>query len=248
MRNRNHLIREIFDTQKVVDAAGQTHTLDSNIMETEGQFLWTVIDRNPSIEKTLEIGCAQGVSSLFICDAISNRPNRSHTIIDPNQFTEWKSIGVKHLERAGFHFFKVLDKPSEFAMPELLEQEEQFDFVFIDGWHTFDQTLADFFFANRLLKTNGIVAFHDVQMPAIEWAISYVGNYPCYEVLPSHPYYFGNVAAKRAIKYWMPRVLPQGIAKHLLPRRIFRRVYRPNMMVFRKVAEDHRSWDWFGGF
>ena len=48
---------------------------------------------------------------------------------------------------------------SYIALPKLLEKYKYnyFDFIFIDGFHTFDYTLVDFFFSNLLLKINGII-------------------------------------------------------------------------------------------
>ena len=45
----------------------------------------------------------------------------------------------------------LIEKKSYEAMPELLKKgEENYDFIFIDGWHTFDYTLVDFFYSDKL--------------------------------------------------------------------------------------------------
>jgi hypothetical protein len=41
----------------------------------------------------------------------------------------------------------VLREPSFLAMPRLLARGAKFDLVFVDGWHTFDFTLLDMFYA-----------------------------------------------------------------------------------------------------
>jgi hypothetical protein len=55
-------------------------------------------------------------------------------------------------------------------------------FALIDGWHTFDHALVDFFYVDRLLEDGGIVVFDDVQMPAIEKVVRYVLRYPNYHL------------------------------------------------------------------
>src|SRR5215471_15048881 len=71
----------------------------SAISVAEGQFLADIIATR-SITRTLEIGCANGLSSLFICDALSKKPNPHHVIVDPFQSTHWKGRGVANLASA----------------------------------------------------------------------------------------------------------------------------------------------------
>ena len=58
-------------------------------------------------------------------------------------------------------------------------------FALIDGWHTFDQVLPDFFYVDQLLEDGGIVAFDDVVMAAINRAVRYFLNYPNYRIVES---------------------------------------------------------------
>ena len=145
------------------------------------EFLFDLISRDPAVRKTLEVGCAYGLSSLHICMALQGRPGAAHTIVDPFQNTQWDGVGTMHLERAGVDFFELVEARSEFALPRILEENEgQFDFVFIDGWHTFDHTLLDSFYANRLLRVGGYLVIDDAGMPPVYRAISFLKNYPCY--------------------------------------------------------------------
>jgi hypothetical protein len=126
------------------------------------------------------------LSSLHICKALQSRTRASHTIIDPFQTTQWDGVGVKHLEEAGIRFFNLVEVKSEFALPRILEQGEgRFDFIFIDGWHTFDHTLLDCFYATRLLRVGGYLAIDDVIFPAVRRVVDFVLNYPCYELFRS---------------------------------------------------------------
>jgi hypothetical protein len=69
------------------------------------------------------------------------------------------------------------------ALPSLLASVLKVQFVLIDGWHTFDQVLLDFFYVDKILEDGGIVAFDDVVMPAINRAVRYFLNYPNYRIV-----------------------------------------------------------------
>ena len=83
----------------------------SSISNSEGEFRWNNI-RDHHYEKTIEIGCALGISSLYICDALSVLGQPSHTIIDPFQTTRWESVGIRNLERRNLDFYSLLEQPS----------------------------------------------------------------------------------------------------------------------------------------
>ena len=151
----NPVVKQILMSKTVTDEFGNNHKLRSEIGPDKGEFIWALIQSN-EIEHSIEIGCAFGISSLYICDALSQKESPRHVIIDPFQSTTWHGVGVNNLQTAGFSFYELIEKPSEIALPTLLQNEERFDFAFIDGYHTFDHALLDFFYLNRLLKIQGL--------------------------------------------------------------------------------------------
>lgn len=171
-------LQEILSSKTVNDAAGNTYTLEANIDIEESRFLSDLVSRN-NCKASFEIGCAYGISSLSICKALLEN-NGHHSIVDPFQHSEWKGIGIQHLAKAGLQNFKLIEKPSELALPELLAAGASFDFAFIDGWHTFDHTLLDMFYTNRLLRNGGIMVIDDVGMKGVQKAVNYFLNYPAY--------------------------------------------------------------------
>ena len=69
----------------------------------------------------------------------------------------------------------LIEKKSYEAMPELLKKEEEnFDFIFIDGWHTFDYTLVDFFYADKLLRKGGIIIIDDATHLGVKKCLKYI--------------------------------------------------------------------------
>lgn len=245
----NLVIDEIYRTRIVHDASGNEYDLRSEVDPAEGNYLHQLISSDNSITKTLEVGCAHGLSSLHICEALRNRPNASHVIIDPNQMSGWHGVGIAHLEQAGIDFFNLIPEPSELALPELLRsQPGSFNLVFIDGWHTFDQTMLDLFYANRLVRVGGYIVVDDCQWESVSAAISYYRNYPAFEQVEPIKAYTGKQRVARAIT----TAFRPGLARLILPASLYSHYYRrmsfATMVAFKKVTEDTRSYTWFVGF
>jgi predicted O-methyltransferase YrrM len=246
----NAVIEAILQRGMVEDQDGQVYPLQYSVDAAEGEFLVQLIQSDPTILKTLEIGCAYGMSALYICEGLSGRAGAYHTIVDPNQTTRWRSVGIHNLQRAGFDFFELIEKPSEFALADLAQQAAHtFDLIFIDGWHTFDHTLLDLFYANRLLKVGGYIVVDDCHLPAIAKAISYFSTYPAYEVENRQ---LSHISFKRRLAGLVQRLVPPTLASFILPRNIYDRHYLrtryPSIVSLHKVQEDQRNWDWFVPF
>lgn len=250
------LLDEIFKTKTVTDEKGNKYKLHSNIDEAEGEFIKKIIKENRFI-KTIEIGCAYGISSLYICLALSHSKKSHHTIIDPFQSTDWKNIGKFNLERAGINFFEIIEKPSEIVLPQLLSKGERYDFAFIDGWHTFDHTLVDFFYLNKLIKVGGVIVIDDVGFKSINKLMRYILNYPSYKLI-------GNVEEKVSTRRKLFDFLvksPFRIISKLFPERIKYELFaskvvksdkilklNSSMIAIKKIREDERTWSWFKDF
>jgi predicted O-methyltransferase YrrM len=240
------IIEKIFETGLVVGRNGQVHKLHSAIDREEGEFLFSIIHEDPAIRKTLEVGCAYGLSSLYICAAIRNRTGASHTIIDPFQNTQWDGVGISNLEKAGIDFFNLFEIKSELALPQLLKHNEgQYDLIFIDGWHTFDHTLLDCFYATQLLQVGGLLIIDDLSFPSVKRVVDFLKNYPCYEEAS---------AVRRNTKSWKKIVarslaspINRQIWKNILATSLYRRIFEDHetrMIALRKTNEDNRNWDW----
>lgn len=240
-------VKKIYEEGSVVGMSGNVHRLHSGIDKEEGSFLFSTINNDPTIRKTLEVGCAYGLSSLRICSATRHRKGASHTIIDPFQNVHWDGAGIRNLEKMGIDFFNLIEIKSEFALPQLLEQHEaQLDFIFIDGWHTFDHTMLDCFYATRLLRIGGVLAIDDVSFPSVRRVVDYLKNYPCYEEHGS----VGN-AIPKTLKRIFARMLLSPVERkrwsRILSLNLYRRIFDDRdirMIALKKVREDSRNWNW----
>lgn len=170
----NPLIQQIYATRTVEDDDGNRFDIFPAIKYSEGQALYQLI-RSRKAARTLEIGMAQGLSSLFMCQAHFDDGAGIHTAVDPRQSSEWRSIGLANVRRAGLEgFFRFIEAGSDAALPDLIAAGEEFDLIFIDGKHLFDFVLVDFYFSDKLIRPGGCVVFHDYWMPAIRKALSFV--------------------------------------------------------------------------
>ena len=250
------LLDEIFRKKLVYDAVGNEYKLESNIDREEGEFLVKLI-KEYKPKNTIEIGCAYGISSLFICSALEKTENPHHTIIDAYQRGYNKNIGLSNLKKAGINFFELMEGLSEIVLPQLLSEGKKYDFCFIDGNHTFDHTLIDFFYLNRMIDIGGIIVIDDAGMPGINKLIRYILNYPAYQQIGNVKY---NGSPKKEMFNWFIKK-PLGLLSLLLPNKLKHQVFassviasdkklniNSSMIALQKIKNDEREWYWFKEF
>jgi len=245
----NEIIKEILTSKEVETPSGKKIPLHSSVDNDEGALLLDLFKNDSSIHRTLEVGCAYGVSSLFIAEGLKNRTGAHHTIIDPFQNSNWEGVGVHNLRKSGFEAFDLIEEKSEFALPAILKDSEgAFDLVFIDGFHTFDHTLLDCFYATRLLRVGGYLIVDDVTFPAIRRVIDYLLLYPCFQFESATTAKPRHSAKKRLAKSFV-RLIPDAVQKITLARSFRNRLRDEvqSMVALKKIAEDDRRWDWFEG-
>lgn len=183
----NQVLSEILRTKRSLSRDGKSSIdIHSGISIEEGELLSRLIaERKPKV--SLEVGLAFGISALFICEALKQyTPNPRHIVIDPAQHAAeyWQGAGLANLERAGLgHFVEFIEKPSQIALPELIAAGIKIDFAFIDGNHTFDYALLDFFFIDQLLNVGGVVVFDDTGWPSLRKVARFVASNRSYKVI-----------------------------------------------------------------
>jgi predicted O-methyltransferase YrrM len=174
----NELIAELYSTRLAYLPNGDRIKMNANIGNAESRLLYNLVKDN-NLQKCVEVGMAMGLSALSICQGLKDNNNKSKNkaliSIDPFQTKKWKSIGLNHVKKAGLsEFHKFMEGPSYEMLPKLLKFKNNMDLVFIDGWHTFDYTLVDMFYANLLVKSGGYILIDDVLHEGPKDAIKYV--------------------------------------------------------------------------
>jgi hypothetical protein len=193
-------------------------------------------------KKTLEIGMAYGISSLFICQAHRDNGGGYHTAIDPDEEDRFKSIGLLNIERAKledlFHFFKAR---SDDLLPKLYAQDKRFDFAFIDGLHLFDFVLVDFFYIDKLLSIGGHVAFDDLWMPGVRKAVSFILKNTPYRLIPP--------PSRRITPIWKTlKIIGERFIRNPLGRDWMIKLIPQNIAFLKKMAADKRDWQFYRPF
>ena len=227
------LLTQIVSSKTVLDKTGNPYALRGEISQEEGDFLWNLI-RTKNIEKTIEVGCAFGISSLHICDALSTKAQPHHVILDPYQSSYWHGVGIANLDRAGFGFYEFIEKPSEIALPELMAEGRSFDLAFVDGGHVFDLTIMNFLYLSKMVRVGGYIVFDDCGWPEIRRAMRFiVSNYPEFEVVGI----VGNdkTSIKRKILDTVKMIANRGAA--LVPRKHAREFFSDEVLHHKRHME-----------
>lgn len=86
-----------------------------------------------------------------------------------------EGIGLLNLKRAGYEkMIEFHEAPSFRVLPKLEADGVRIDFAFIDGWHTFDYVIVDFFYIDKMLRVGGVVVFDDSYYPSIRKVCRYI--------------------------------------------------------------------------
>ena len=168
-------------TTKIMDIGYKKIKLHSGINFPEAQFLYKTILKN-KFKNILEVGMAYGMSALFMTFAlkklhIEKKLEKGLLIsIDPFQTKQWNKVGLYNIKKAkNQDYHKLIEKTSEEAMPDILKTyKRKMDLIFIDGFHTFDYTLVDVYYALRLLKINGLLIIDDIKHPGVAKVGKYI--------------------------------------------------------------------------
>jgi predicted O-methyltransferase YrrM len=254
------LFESIISSGKVTDEQGKERILSANIDRQEGAFLQKLV-REQKPRRSIEVGFANGLATLSICSALEDQESRDHIVVDPNQRTEWHNAGLQNMRRANINYVHLIEKPSEIALPQLLSEGQRFDLAFIDGWHTFDHALVDFFYIDKMMNVNGVVVIDDISMPSLNKLARYIlSNYKNYK--------YKSHIGTRGDKPTLRRKVGGGIFRsclkiisYLVPHSLRHRFFSgyvlytdkslnldATMIAIKKTAEDLRSWDSFNDF
>jgi predicted O-methyltransferase YrrM len=178
--------KDLFEKLKLTSVSLSEGIVRGSVKKEEGDFLYNTIINN-KFKKCLEVGMAYGISAMYILLALKklNTKNIKLYSIDPNQSTQWNNFGVKLVKNIKMNkYHKLIEDKSYNVLPQLTDKK--FDFIFIDGWHTFDYTLLDFFYASLMLRIGGIIVVDDAYHEGVNKFMKYIDtNYPHFKKISS---------------------------------------------------------------
>lgn len=136
----------------------------------------------------LEIGSAYGYTTCFMAQVAEDV-----TAVDPHQGygSMPNSYGtmITNIRMLGITNINMITWTSQMAMPQLIEQGNQYDLVFIDGDHRYAGAMFDLTHGWRVLAQDGAMAAHDY------------GEVTCPEVVPAVDDWVGTLTDYDAQAY-----------------------------------------------
>jgi predicted O-methyltransferase YrrM len=137
------------------------------------------------------------------------------------------------------------------VLPRLVDDGTRIQFAFIDGWHTFDHALVDFFYVDQMLEPGGVVVLDDVVLPGLQRLADFIVTNRDYTVVD-------RIEAPRGtgFRHWLKpkikRVVLPLARDHLTPGShalaLERAVGGSQMVALRKDRADARRFDHFVPF
>ena len=246
-------LERIFQTSKIDGPDNQAIRLHSNTSKEQGYFIQKILDSvRPT--RTLEVGLAYGISTLFILEKHREykNPHGCHVVIEP---FPWGGVAEHLIRQEKLHeLADIRYELSDKILPRLYADNHRIQFAYIDTTKLFDTVLQDFYFIDKMLDVNGVIIFDDcgAGCPGVQRVARFVNTLPHYEIFATH-----NKAPRSIKRKIASTVINACIA--LLP---FKRDLYPTIdfttdeklgldsscIAFRKVAADSRRWDWDHSF
>jgi predicted O-methyltransferase YrrM len=218
-------LKRMFDSRFVETIDGRTVPFEAGSTINNIQVLrHLVMALQPT--RTLEIGLAHGASALTFLTSlreINAGGDFQHTAIDPYQRTIWNSAALHSIVVDGFRdHFQFYDEESSSALPRLCDERKEFQLIYIDGSHLFEDVFLDFAFTVRLLPIGGICLFDDCSERHVQKVIRFIKtNYS--EILRKYPL--------------------EGLVKKPLLKRLANRIGFYQLAAFEKIAQPPRKWN-----
>ena len=175
------LLCEIYDTGEIVLGDGTRRAAHAQVSRANAEGLHrAVLQLRPT--RVLEVGMAYGIASLAILAALEEIGGDGRLLsVDPYQREIWRDGGRKTVERSGLaHRHELIEDFDYLALPRLIEQQRHFDLAYIDGDHSFDYVMLDFFFVDLALEVGGVVGFNDCGWRSVFKVIRFIETHKKY--------------------------------------------------------------------
>lgn len=228
----NQVLREMYDMNEAMTSDGRTVTVDSVVRVEFANALYALVKRErPKV--ILEIGLAHGATALAMATAIDENGFGELISIDPYQRKQWSGIALAALERSGLsRLHRLVEEPDYVALPGLLKTLEGcVDLAYVDGRHSYEYVLLDFFYVDRLLRPGGVVGFNDSDWPTVIPTLRFVRKHRRYDALDV------GLAPTYGTRNGLARAYLRGEAK-LVSRRLRPSRCRPVARVLGRRSDD----------
>lgn len=248
----NPVLAEIESTGMMTLPSGESIKVHSQVGIGSGRVIRHAIEvAKPQL--ACEVGLAYGISSLYILDAMQQHGGGRLIGMDPAQHDgTWRGGGLHNIQRAGFaERYEFHENTSQRVLPRLAEAGARIQFGFIDGWHTFDHTLVDFFYIDQMLDMGGVVVLDDVGYPGLRRLAHFIVANRDYEILDFDPVPF-RPSWKSGLKRFLQAALSPLVRDNFTPDArtlaLEHEANKAQLIALRKRGHDQRSFDHFIAF
>ncbi len=239
------VLADMLSTHRVWNTSGEEEKIRGAISGASCSKLQELIG-TVDARRTLEVGCATGVSTLAILSKLDELGgDREHIAIDPNQTSYgpdgYRGVAVEMAHRAALSDrFTLMEEMSQVALPRLWAEGRKFDLIFLDGWHSFDLTFVDYYYADLLLRDGGILVFDDAEMPPVRHVCWFLETHKDYDFLGGparrstmHPWYKLNRRFDPAKHTWGSIQGYRKRSSSMVPSDFFESEFYPHYRLYR---------------
>jgi predicted O-methyltransferase YrrM len=212
------LLKELYSTLKTEVKNGEILDLSIKsgyIRPYLGYILYRMVKDN-KLKKVLDIGTGYGFSSLFMLEGLPE--DGILTTIDKDQELLYKNGGLLNLNKTGkFNQVEFYEEDSKTLLPKFYKEERFFDLVFLDAGKLFDEQINDILLIDHITKKNSIIVVKNFSKKFDKlYGIDLIQK----DI---------NFYLKANYKHWFE--IENNFSKH-------------NAMIFVKISEDIRDWDY----
>lgn len=244
-------LEQIFETSTIeVNDGGERVPVHSNTSREQGVFLQKIFDFIKP-EKSLEIGFAFGISTLFILEKHReiNSVNGAHLVIEPDK--SWGNAAVHNIEKEGLsRYLDIRNDYSDKVLSQLFLDNHRIQYAYVDTSKKFDVVMHDFYLINKILDVGGVIILDDCGggWPGIQRVARFINILPNYKVLEGFNKYKDTVKKKIAESIVSFFIASLPFKKRLYSTIDFKTDRQLNLdyycIAFQKISVDNRDWNW----
>lgn len=248
----NDVLEDIQRTGTTVLPSGKRVPIHSGVGSRSGEVLRRAVQASrPRV--ACEVGLAYGISSLHILDAMRDHGDGVLIGMDPAQDdATWQGGGLHNIARAGFDGnYRFHAETSQSVLPRLAAEGTRIQFAFIDGWHTFDHSLVDFFYLDRMMDVGGVMVLDDVGYPGLRRLAHFIATNRDYVFLDGDPLPEAGGwrnATKKVMKAAFHPLVRDNHTPNAAARALQAPIDRCQLIALQKRGHDTRSFDHFVPF
>jgi predicted O-methyltransferase YrrM len=248
-------ITDIYVNNTIERPDGSLIPLHSHTSMAQGLFLQEVMDDVKPV-KSVEVGLAYGLSSLFILEKhreYSNGP-KSHIMIEPGP-DYWEGVAEHNIEKSGLTSYADYRYDfSDKVLPQLYSQQHKVQFGYIDTTKIFDIVLQDFYFIDKILEVGGVIVLDDCggNWQGVQKVARYINSLPHYKLYKRHQEVTKSSKFRTAEKMVSKMINLIPFKRKIYPSYSFRTDRQLGInyycLAFRKLSDDKRDWSWDAPF